>query len=285
MDSVHCTEFVDSRERSHPSSHHHGRNLLTLFNIDEFVLLFVPKSVNSTSVIPFILGFCNLFSSCKRIRGAVPDFIRCIQSLLVMPETCCRIKSDWSRVEGLSLGDYLMLLRNFYTSGDLEPVLVQLTFKIPLANIPPLVSIVRPVHLDRPVNNVRLLDMESWDNPSATIRAYTGVFSRFQETGNVFEILKRGFGASRSNRWVACGVLEILKSRGLVTNPERMDMLKDLFLNSFGVNDLNPEVTGLPDDEELDILPNLLWFHVGFNLEEVSDRGLSFEVLHLLRNW
>jgi hypothetical protein len=195
------------------------------------------------------------------------------------------------RLEGLSLGEHLILLRNFYSTGFVRQ---QVRFLRPVILPQIAVSTAPPYDLSSliGVRGFGIGNKYCWNHQRLSYvkyqRAFGRLFHRFQATGNVYEFLKYGFAATKWNRSIANSVLDIIRTSELsniyVTNRQRLDVLDDLFKNSFGVNDLNPEITGVPPGEELGVLPALYGFHVGFNLYEVRVRGLSCEVLHLLRN-
>jgi hypothetical protein len=263
----------------------------------DFVSLLLPKHVCPRRVGKVIVGFCSLFSACKGTRKLQRHFINAIQRLIDNSNFQSLLESDWKRMEGLPLGEHLMLLQNFYTTANDRRV-------VRFLGAPPhpitSVSATAPFDLSITIQGFNLASRMSWRDPFSVVgHWFLGVLWRYQLTGNVYEMLKYGFSATSANRLVVRRAVHIIRTHvesvDLVTDDQRLATLDYMLDHSFDVVDLNPE-HGVRSNNTNPPVPLLTGFHVGFNVKHFSyfngrfansNNGyqhISCNVLHRLRN-
>lgn len=244
------------------------------FGDPDVLNLVLPKSVgvSQPTLKQIILGYLGLFSACKGTRVFVSLLVDGLKRLFVGSDVRVISPFCWTLMEGRSVGEYMMLFRNYMERGPQRYVHFRET-------IPPVltaVSRIAAVDLGRPINGFAMGIAVCWRLPlSVTAAAFAAVVERYQHDGDMSEFHKFGFFSSFSNRRCFESMLWIIEGpplRGMFVHcPHRLTILKQAIDHSFGVVDLTPPLLGIAAGEEFTYLPQLTGLHVGINPRDIAD--------------
>lgn len=223
----------------------------------------------------FILGYLGLFSSCKSIRAHVALLIAAVKKMFIRWYVKPLSPFCWDLMEGLHVGEFMLLLRNYYEQGPIRRVHF-------LNLLPGVVSVNPPQDLNRPIQGSVVYLMSSWTPPlSPVVRAFAEMLLRYQADGDISEFHEFGFFSSYINRHCFQKMVTIIEvteyGDGWVRCKHRLEMLRLLIEHSFAVIDLTrtPLLQGAEAEPNVDsdisqYLPRITGVHVGVNPADIA---------------
>jgi hypothetical protein len=261
------------------------------FSDADVLALLLPSEVTPFNCERTLLGILNLFSTCRGIQKFALLLIPWLKSLLPQsPITEC-FGVCWGRMEGVSIGQHAMLMRNFLSSGSVS----RLRFRV---TEPSEVS-TPPVDLSRPVSGELLYQGGTWELPlSPMATRITGYVRGYLETGQLYNLNKLGFFSTVDNRLILLRVMAMMSEELLADEfrrfHHRVSVLERLLNYSYGVVDLTPELTDAGGNF-FDFWPLPTKFHIGVNprgrefyrftyFDDLLFTSISFSPVHRLTN-
>lgn len=253
---------------------------VNFFSNPDMLNLVIPERISmpDNRLRAFMLGYLGLFSSCKSIRAHVWLLIEAVKKMFIPWYVQPISPFYWGLMEGLPVGEFMLLLRNYSERGPIRHV----HFPSPL---PQIVSMTPPQDLARPIQGFVVSSMINWNMPlSPVVNAFAEMLVRYQVDGDLSELHVFGFFSSATNRRCfenMVSIIELPELRDLwVHCDHRLTLLKLLIERSYAVIDFTPKSQGewtVPDERMLEYLPRITGVHVGVNPRDIAPLNIYSE--------
>jgi hypothetical protein len=232
-----------------------------------------PK-MNRRNYREIIVAYRNLFSSCKTVRAHLHILYSLVEKIFVVESE--KHVPDMSRLMGLSYGDHFVLLNNFFFDGIANAGNKLLVFR-GKTHFPARCWLISQ-------NGGQEYDIvnSNWTLPLHPIRqAVVDLFLRLQRNRSLFEFLKFGFFSSRRNRSNTLTIFNMVTEtpgiRELVVQDRNVfDAFFHHLEYSYGVVDLTPQITGVPEDQAFTYLTGLTGLHIGVTPRQIDEVNEMF---------
>jgi hypothetical protein len=214
-----------------------------------------------------ILAFSRLFSLCKSLnarRDFLKDMVReAFEMNMVEPYVL-----HWENMKERSVGEHLMLARNYFTRYYRDRRRIQFHRADDSADLA--VSVSPPGCIN---SEFRVIVGYYTDGGRPEYRSLIEILAEYQESGNLYNLLKIGIFSNHSNRMYFHELMDRYRDplfRGeLVTNARRLKTLVILAHCSYGVVDFD-SLSELVDAQLLAGWPLVSGLNIGINLADLE---------------